>query len=230
MFAYLDLDKGLAERLRERQTAIQPRTVMVPRVPSLDSNLGEMHAGLFKENEFVQVSGEPVEIVIGLLFAQPDTPAMSQFVKRRRYFDARTGEDWDLFFPGYYQSARQRDRADIRVETTPTRWWFDAVEFDRKRRSLEHWSAGRWTYSGEADLLLVEASVPATGDPEMKWESLVGAPIETLGKPLDAIMRSVEAGKTVRFPGAEDPPQLAREEAADRLSELLREILDLDGD
>lgn len=46
--------------------------------------------------------------VLAFLFAHPDSDAIRMLDVRGEYFDVRTGDTWDLFFPGYYRSTKGR--------------------------------------------------------------------------------------------------------------------------
>jgi hypothetical protein len=114
--------------------------------------------------------------VLAFLFAHPDSDVIRSLDARGDYFDKRTGDTWDLLFPGYYESAKGghfegqagsrpvgRDFAD--------RWYFSAADFNTLREHVERSSHGRWRFSGGADLVLVNGWMPETGEPTIDWHS-----------------------------------------------------------
>lgn len=102
--------------------------------------------------------------VVAMLFAHPDSDAIRTLDARGEYFNVRTGNTWDLFFPGYHQSDDHRlERA---AGSRPvgrgfaSGWYFNARDFDVFRRHVESASGKRWRYSGGTDLVLVTALCP----------------------------------------------------------------------
>ena len=79
--------------------------------------------------------------VLVFLFAHPDSDAITMLNKRGEYLDIRTGESWDLFFPGYYKSPNRG--LEDQVGATPVGdtfardWYFSAREFDNLRDFIE---------------------------------------------------------------------------------------------
>jgi hypothetical protein len=115
--------------------------------------------------------------VLAFLFAHPDSEAMKSLDLRGEYFDHRTGDTWDLFFPGYY---RATDVAfERRVGARPVGqsylgdWFFHPRDFDTFRRRLEGYTQCRWHYSGGTDLVLVSGWVSAHGKPSVYWDTAV---------------------------------------------------------
>jgi len=123
---------------------------------------------------------------------------MQMLDARGQYFDCRTGDLWDLFFPGYYRS-----HMDGRFErTTGARsvgfdygeeWYFNPNDFEYMRGDVERRSEGRWTYSGGVDLVLVGAWLPDAGDPIVDWKSVLSG---ELLEPLDAA-HSINLAKVI---------------------------------
>lgn len=99
---------------------------------------------------------------------------------RGEYFDQRTGNTWDLFFPGYYKSDNFKE---VEVGARPAghdfgaSWYFNASEFNALRARVERASAGRWSYSGEVDLVLVNGLLVQDGKPVIDWASTISGPI-----------------------------------------------------
>jgi hypothetical protein len=141
--------------------------------------------------------------VVALLFAHPDSQPIADLDARGIYFDCRTGAVWDLFFPGYFTSP-QGPEFEARAGSTPvgpqfaSDWHFSPSGFDELRRHVEQHSGGRWRYSGESDLVLLNAWVPDTGDPTVDWESTQAWTVDrygvTLPKAIEAISTDLETG------------------------------------
>jgi hypothetical protein len=121
-------------------------------------------------------SGGPM--VLAFVFAQPDSEAIQTLDKRGDYFDRRTDDTWDLFFPGYYRSPGNA-AFEIRVggrrvgKDHLDDWFFNARDFDDFRRTVQQYSGGRWRYSGGTDLVLVTGWMATAGDPTIAWETTV---------------------------------------------------------
>lgn len=119
--------------------------------------------------------------VLALLFAQPDSVAIRTLDSRREYFDYRTGDSWDLFFPGYYRSSKGAEferRAGARPAGTSDleEWFFSPRDFNAFRRDVSDRTNGLWHYSGGTDLVLVPGWLPADGEPLLYWdETLSGS-------------------------------------------------------
>jgi hypothetical protein len=116
--------------------------------------------------------------VLAFLFSPPDARAIRALDERGEYFDIRSGDTWDLFFPGYYRSSRGT-HFESQCGASPVGrgfardWFFNPREFDRLRDHVERESGNRWQYSGETDLLLANAYVPDVGELTIDWESTV---------------------------------------------------------
>lgn len=115
-------------------------------------------------------------IVLAFLFAHPDSAAFRALDDRGGYFNVRTGDTWDLFFPGYFAPDPrwnlQRDPRFTPVGRTHARhWYFDAWAFDGLRQHIEASSQGRWEYSGGTDLVLIHGWMLAEGEPIIDWAS-----------------------------------------------------------
>ena len=116
--------------------------------------------------------------VLAFLFAQPDSDAMRMLDGRGDYFDLRSGETWDLFFPGYYRSPERRG-FEIEAGARPVGedftgdWYFSPKDFDELRRHVEYSSERRWIYSGGTDLVLINGWMPNRGQPTIDWASTI---------------------------------------------------------
>jgi hypothetical protein len=114
--------------------------------------------------------------VLAMLFAHPDSDAIRSLDARGEYFDCRTGDTWDLHFPGYARLAPSDDRRRQRPAAAGSRhlrgWSFDPRDFDALRDRVESCSQGRWSYSGGTDLALTSVWLPIADEPpQIAWES-----------------------------------------------------------
>lgn len=120
--------------------------------------------------------------VLAFLFALPDADAMSMLDARGEYFDIRTGDTWDLFFPGYYRSTKgpyfesQAHARPVGHDYTSA-WYFHAWDFDELRKHIEDSSEHRWEYSGGTDLVLINAWLLPRDDPVVDWASTISGQI-----------------------------------------------------
>jgi hypothetical protein len=96
----------------------------------------------------------------GLLFAPPGTSIGKSILDRLSDWHHRSGENFDFFCVGYVTwnefeddkpVARIRDRADL----SPIDFYYSARAFHDVRANVE--AISQWKYSGEADLLLINA-------------------------------------------------------------------------
>jgi hypothetical protein len=144
--------------------------------------------------------------VLAFLFAPPDCEAIGMLDARGEYFDQRTGDAWDLFFPGYYRSEQGADR-EQRTGAVPVggayaaNWYFNFRDFDALRAHVELESGGSWAFSGGADLVLVNGWMPESGEIEIDWKSTLsgqltdgdaGVTTLTLGAVIERISRDLE--------------------------------------
>jgi hypothetical protein len=141
-------------RLRERAQAQEGRQA----VPG-DFRLRQMRPG--EDVPFRGEDTEPVSFSVAVfVFAPPDTAPAQQLRRRRAYFDVRTGETWDVFFPGYFRYGSMADPDEVRFDD---HWGFSPRAFDQFRRRLERETRGRWRYSGGSDLVLINVALSAQG-------------------------------------------------------------------
>ena len=157
--------------------------------------------------------------MVALLFAHPDSAAIHTLDQRGDYFDIRTGDTWDLFFPGYSRihsgrtpapSAMNRAlRYHIEAERGAVlplpgytdRWRFSANDFNTMRADVERLSSRRWSYSGGTDLVITGGWMPLVGEIAIDWELTASAciaehldatPDHTLGGVIELISRDIE--------------------------------------
>jgi hypothetical protein len=120
--------------------------------------------------------------VLAFLFAHPDSDAVQMLDTRGDYFDCRTGDTWDLFFPGYYKSTRGQGY-EVEAGARPvgrdfTRdWYFDPEGFNALRGHVERSSDRRWVYSGGTDLVLVNGYFVEGGAPTIDWISTISGQV-----------------------------------------------------
>jgi len=121
---------------------------------------------------------------------------------RGEYFDIRTGDTWDLFFPGYYRSHRDIPHAQPIGHSFGRDLYFQPDGFNHLRKHIEDSSQGRWCYSGDTDLVLVNVYLPNLGEPTVDWRSIISGQITdgsagirtlTLANIIERITRDLEA-------------------------------------
>ena len=161
-------------------------------------------AGLSRHQISASWKGGPT--VLAFLFAQPDSAAIQTLDARGEYFDVRTGETWDLFFPGYYRSQDGDARTPRTVSAGGCQLRRELVlqseDFNRLR---DHVRGNVWTdagsYSGGADLVLINGMLVEKGEPVIDWVSTQGWDITdstadgqtlTLAKVVESITRDFE--------------------------------------
>lgn len=124
--------------------------------------------------------------LVSILLATPDTASIASLRHNVAYFDARTGESWDLHVAGYYAYGRTHyDPAGFPVGIflggdPQTEWWFSPQHFERLRCALEmqhknHMTRSGlirrrtpWRYSGTPEIVSMW-----TDDAIADWDSLV---------------------------------------------------------
>jgi len=196
-------------RLRERQGAHRAEAQDARRRVSERAATLQMMTAATKQREYedtlkAQWRGGP--FVLAFLFAPPDCDVIKALDARGAYFDSRTGDTWDLFFPGYYKSGKgeyfeRQARARPVGSDYAGDWYFSPTDFDRFRRHIEESSGNRWNFSGEADLVLVGGWMPEVGDPFIDWESTLSGDLTdqssgtrslTLGAVIERISTDLE--------------------------------------
>jgi hypothetical protein len=95
--------------------------------------------------------------MVGILFAPPTAPlARDELVARLDEYHERSGSNIDLFWAGYGRYWGPFAPADERAVTShDPPWLFSQTLFEEFRTEIE--SETKWRYSGEVDLLLLNA-------------------------------------------------------------------------
>lgn len=144
--------------------------------------------------------------VLAFLFAHPDSSAIRMLDAHGEYFNVRTGDAWDLFFPGYYSSRdpgfERRTGARAVGRGFAGTWFFSPSDFDMLRSHVERASGGRWAFSGGTDLVLVNGWMPQEGEPVIDWASTKSGTLsegaassnDTIGHVIERISRDLETG------------------------------------
>jgi len=87
---------------------------------------------------------------------------------RGDYFDTRTGDTWDLYFPGYYRPEKgvhlERSVGRPIGDSYTAKWYFIPASFNKLREEIERSSERRWEYSGGTDLVLINGLVSEEGE------------------------------------------------------------------
>jgi hypothetical protein len=160
-----------------------------PIAPSVLERLREK-ASRLRDEDFV------CELV-GLVFVQPDSRVIQTAEGRKDYFDAWTGESWDLYFPGYYRWGSMPSGRRLTAQADGPQ--FSPIAFDELRRVVE--GNSNWRYSGDCDLVVVNTFLVSEAEPIVDWASLLGGPLVdpndayralSLGGVIEAISQAVE--------------------------------------
>lgn len=109
--------------------------------------------------------------------------------ERGHHLDRRSGEKFDLFFPGYFKNSRSlpsRFRSAFLSTGTQTLgenfaadWAFDERGFEELAQFLEGQSNSRWSYGHDSELVLFHVQNQALSAPEIDWTPLSGRLSET---------------------------------------------------
>jgi hypothetical protein len=159
-----------------------------------------------QREDSIKASWQGCPTVLAFLFTPPDSDAIAMLDARGEYFDIRTADTWDLFFPGYYRSTESRG-FEFQTGARPIGhryggdWYFSARDFDALRSEIENSSEHRWEYSGGVDLVLINAWLEPRADPTIDWASTICGQISdratgiqtlTLGNVIERITRDLE--------------------------------------
>lgn len=192
----LGIDRSVEGRLRERAGYPGQRRKRAPE-NRLITKL--MLAGDAIEDVSRQ-TGRGVYYSVGVfVFALPDSGPARQLRERKAYFDTRTGEKWDVFFPGYFQKNSLSDNQQDKFNDD---WGFSDQAFDEFRRELESKTGGQWKYSGGSDLVLINIVVDNEGHVIIDYSSVISGTLTdpadnnrtlTLGEVIERISNDLES-------------------------------------
>ena len=147
---------------------------------------------------------DPVYSAVVLAFCQPSSAPARELRRQRASFNIRTGDRWDLFFPGYYQYGSMRDPDQIKLDSD---WGFSPRAFNAFRAELERLTSHRWRYTGGADLVIVNTVVMEGDVVTFDFDSVLSGPMTDRrdGSASMTLARVVEAISTDLESGAETP-------------------------
>lgn len=144
-------------------------------------------------------TGADWETIVAMAFVAPPADALDLLDAGGGVLDVRSGDRWDLFFPGYFRSSWGGDhnvselvlpsgmsRHFGRRSATHARpagddflgdWYFNDYDFDVLRSEVEHLSDRRFVYDGRPTLVVVRAIYDGGGEPSVDWPSLATGPL-----------------------------------------------------
>ena len=152
----------------------------------------------------IPTDGATWESIVALAFVAPPADALDLLDAGGGVLDVRSGERWDLFFPGYFRSSWSGDRdwseSVLRGEGNgylpqenadverPGRarpvgqdflgdWYFNSNDFNFIRSEVERLSREEITYDGRPTLMVVRAVYGEAGEPRIDWESTASGPL-----------------------------------------------------
>ncbi len=186
-------------RLEERQETFRNRALQARRrMRERESPKGQPSAAdLGTARDAIDAAWHGSATVIALLFGFPESAPMKELRNRRAYFDYRTEDNWDLFFPGYFQPSPEQgldSRDQLVAAQGDDEWRFDPLAFNLMREHVEKESD--WEYSGETDLVLIGCYFVEEGEPIVDWDLTLSGSVtdaatgtKTLG--LAAVIESI---------------------------------------
>lgn len=121
--------------------------------------------------------------MIGLLFAPPESKlGSSEIIPTLEYFHHRSGDKIDFFCSGYRRYGKDKQfvvEREVTIDKSP--WYFNVLDFEGLRQEVQKNSA--WKYSGEADLILLNARKSKSGqDVVLDWSSAICCDLERMKK------------------------------------------------
>jgi hypothetical protein len=168
-------------RLRIKQHDLRARARLARRMASAHGGPAQMITTAMAARDFASRKaagwrGGPS--MLAILFTKPDSDAVKSLDANGKYFDIRTGDTWDLFFPGYYRSPDRE--AELKNGSSPVGsrdaqdWYFSPRDFMNLHQHVERESNGRYTYSGGTDLVLINTWLTdGPEDPVIDWTSTI---------------------------------------------------------
>jgi len=127
--------------------------------------------------------------MVGLLFAPPEARlARDEIIPALEYFHHRSGDNIDFFCAGYRRYGPDAERGEKPVTEDDPPWFFNLRLYDQFRRQIQQLST--WRYSGEADLLLMNANFnEASGEVSLDFTSAIACDLDRMVK--DGAIQSV---------------------------------------
>lgn len=127
--------------------------------------------------------------MVGLLFAPPEARlARDEITPGLRYFHYRSGDNIDFFCAGYRRYGEDPGPEEKAVTDDDPPWVFNLWLYNQFRRQVEQLST--WRYSGEADLLLMNAKFDeAGGKSSLDFKSAIACDLDRMVK--DGAIQSV---------------------------------------
>lgn len=121
--------------------------------------------------------------MIGLLFAPPESKlGSSEIISSLEYFHHRSSDKIDFFCSGYRRYGKDKQFVvEKEVTNDKNPWYFNVLDFEGLRQEVEKNSA--WKYSGESDLILLNARKSNSDkDVTLDWSSAICCDLETMKK------------------------------------------------
>ena len=119
--------------------------------------------------------------LVGILFCHPKTPlAKTEIVDQLPHFHERSGEAVDFFCAGYGAYWPPQHFADQKVVTSINgeKWLFSEKAFSQVIDELE--TETQWIYSGETELILVNAVKKNSDEAELDFHSAIVCNLEVM--------------------------------------------------
>jgi hypothetical protein len=127
--------------------------------------------------------------MVGLLFAPPEARlAREEIIPGLRYFHYRSGDNIDFFCAGYRRYGPDLEPDEKAVTDDDPPWVFNLWMYEQFRRQIQQLSS--WRYSGEADLLLMNAKFDeGSRDSSVDFTSAIACDLDRMMK--DGAIQSV---------------------------------------
>ncbi|MFY9622690.1 MAG: hypothetical protein WAM70_01270 [Pyrinomonadaceae bacterium] len=120
--------------------------------------------------------------MVGLLFAPPEARlAREEIIPGLRYFHYRSGDNIDFFCAGYRRYGPDLEPGEKAVTDDEPPWVFNLWMYEQFRRQIQQLSS--WRYSGEADLLLMNANFDeGSRDSSLDFTSAIACDLDRMMK------------------------------------------------
>lgn len=174
------LENHFIKRIKKPLRQKEPKKIEMMIAASSFSNSG------YEEN----IDYDKVNLV-GLLFANPEFPFVkNELLPGLPYFHYRSGKNIDFYWAGYgaYWPDKHMNDQKMITEVDGTHWFFSAKYFNIFRQEVEILS--RWKFSGDIDLILVNAKIDRkTNKPFLDFSSSIVCNLLLMNK--ENVIRSV---------------------------------------